>query len=175
MKRYLNLVLLVLVMVMCFTVPAFADVTEYDVSVNGDGSVMASFDSETGTLTISGNGPMKDYAYNSLPAYRTHAKSIKKVVIEEGVTRIGSYAFYSDYSSVAIEELDIFPSTVESVGTYAFYSFNYAGDLVIPGTVKTIENYAFYGGAYSTITLENGVESIGASGFYVCNVNFIVQ
>ena len=54
-----------------------------------------------GTMTISGEGAMKDYFYNS-PAYNN--SSVKKVVIEDGVTSIGEYAFYncSDLTSINI-------------------------------------------------------------------------
>jgi hypothetical protein len=47
---------------------------------------------EKGTLTISGEGAMPDYAYASAPWYSSRS-SITTVVIEDGVTRIGNYAF----------------------------------------------------------------------------------
>ena len=54
-----------------------------------DGLVWTLYDN--GTLTISGEGAMKNY-YNNSPA--TQKKdNIKKVVIEDGVTSIGNFAF----------------------------------------------------------------------------------
>ena len=55
---------------------------------------------DNGTLTISGSGAMKDYSYDS-PAYGN--SKIKKVVIENGVTSIGYYAFDSCSNLASIE------------------------------------------------------------------------
>ena len=49
-------------------------------------------DPETGVLTISGEGAMEDYSVGGQPWY-AYRVSIKKVVIEDGVTSIGNNAF----------------------------------------------------------------------------------
>ena len=49
---------------------------------------------DDGTLTISGTGAMTDYSYFSSAPWHSNRDSIKKVVIENGVTSIGSFAFY---------------------------------------------------------------------------------
>ena len=72
--------------------------------------------SKDGTLTISGtNMPNYDY-YDDIPWYSQRDK-IKKVVIEKGVTNIGSYAFEdcSGLTSITI------PNSVTRIGKYAFY------------------------------------------------------
>ena len=50
---------------------------------------------EEGTLTISGTGTMYDYEYAGVdsPWYRDYRTFVKKIVIEDGVTTIGEYAF----------------------------------------------------------------------------------
>lgn len=47
---------------------------------------------EEGTLTISGTGEMYDYSLRAAP-WDSFRKSIKSVVIEDGVTSIGEFAF----------------------------------------------------------------------------------
>ncbi|MBR7155112.1 MAG: leucine-rich repeat protein, partial [Paludibacteraceae bacterium] len=47
-----------------------------------------------GVLTISGTGAMSNYTSSSSPWY-SYRSSITSVVIEEGVTNIGNYAFYN--------------------------------------------------------------------------------
>ena len=58
-------------------------------------NVTYSFDSSTGTLTISGTGDMYDY-YNNSPFDSND--SIKSVIIQDGVKSIGRFAFSSSNS-----------------------------------------------------------------------------
>ncbi len=62
------------------------------------------------------------------------------IVINEGITSIGSRAFYncSSITSVSI------PSTVTNIGEYAFYNCSSIKTAKIPEGIKTIENGAFY-------------------------------
>lgn len=65
--------------------------------------------SDYGVLTISGTGEMKDYTYNYSYNYNTYitsapwGASVTRVVIENGITSIGSHAFRAytrcDYTS----------------------------------------------------------------------------
>jgi|GEM_PF-1009287 len=71
-----------------------------------------------GLLTISGTGAMEDFAYNG-PWYRyqTLTDGLKKIVVEEGVTTIGTNAFREGkYSLVDIS----LPTTIEKINEDAF-------------------------------------------------------
>ena len=118
-----------------------------------------------GTLTISGEGKMKDY-YDSydVPWY-AKCESIKTVVIEDGVTIVGSYAFYgcSSLSSISI------PDGVTTIGDYAFYGCSSLSSISISDGVTTIGDYAFYDcSSLSNISIPDGVTSIGSWAFYGC-------
>lgn len=70
---------------------------------------------DNGTLTISGTGSMTNYnSSDSSPWYNN--SNVKKVIINSGVTSIGSKAFYgcSGLTSITI------PNSVTSIGEYAF-------------------------------------------------------
>lgn len=58
-----------------------------------------------GVLTISGNGDMPNYDWNSAPWYSLRSE-IKEVVIFQGVTSIGNYAFSGcrSLTSISIPE-----------------------------------------------------------------------
>ena len=71
-----------------------------------------------GILTISGTGAMKDYGYSGhaeVPWY-SQRSTITKVVFEDGVTHIGSFAFYQHTALTSFEMAD----SVVSFGQGAF-------------------------------------------------------
>ncbi|GAB6011907.1 leucine-rich repeat domain-containing protein [Viscerimonas tarda] len=75
------------------------------------------FDSTTGTLTISGTGAMTDYSDNShAPWFFSFRSSITNVDIQDGVTSIGVWAFVdcSNLTSVSVSR------SVTSISTAAF-------------------------------------------------------
>ena len=73
---------------------------------------------DTGTLTITGQGAMSNYNYSSDVPWYSQSSSIKTIVVAEGVTSIGNYAFYN-LASLTSATL---PSTVLSIGSDAFRS-----------------------------------------------------
>lgn len=71
--------------------------------------------SEDGILTISGNGPMADYASGEETPWAVYGESVSALVVEEGVTAIGAYAFAGFNGLVSTEIAD----SVKVVGSYA--------------------------------------------------------
>jgi hypothetical protein len=102
-----------------------------------------SFDDVSGTLTISGTGDMYNWtSEKNVPWYSTTLKSflpIKHVVIEEGVTSVGDYAFRNCSTILSIS----LPTSLISIGQYAFRSAGISS-VVIPANVATIGPDAFY-------------------------------
>lgn len=79
------------------------------------------FDEKAKTLTISGTGAMADFGQTTLKEYRKYGFDVKKIVVEDGITYIGNYAFVFDNS---VEEI-IFPESVENIGKNAFGYISY--------------------------------------------------
>ena len=100
-------------------------------------NVTYSLDTSTGELVISGTGKMTDYSGTDSPFYQN--TNIKSVIIESGVTSIGSYVFYkcTRLTSVTI------PNSVKSLGDNALCSVK---KVIYNGTdkeffeIKNIEN-----------------------------------
>lgn len=115
------------------------------ISVNADTSgncgeyCKYSFDSATGTLTINGDGDMTNYTYYSSVPWYDNIDSIKSVVIENGITSIGNYAFANGTS---IENVSL-PDTLLSINRNAFWNCNKLTTIDIPNSVKDISSEAF--------------------------------
>ena len=92
---------------------------------------------DDGVLTISGNGAMGDYA-PTFPA-PWYNLSIKKVIIEDGVTNVGLCAFLGISS---IESVSISDSVTE-IRNSAFAGCSNLGTIIIPDSVISIEEGAF--------------------------------
>ena len=90
------------------------------------------FEEATGTLTVSGNGQMGG-------GYNAYKSQIKNVVLEQGVTSIGDWAF-SGYSSLASITI---PEGVTSIGHYAFDNCSSLTSITIPEGVTSIGVLAF--------------------------------
>ncbi|MBP3789465.1 MAG: leucine-rich repeat protein, partial [Prevotella sp.] len=69
-----------------------------------------------GTLTISGTGAMTDYDIRTAPWYNNNS-DISAIQVSDGVTHIGSYAFYGSNALSATLGAD-----VASIGDRAFYN-----------------------------------------------------
>ena len=110
-----------------------------------------------GTLTISGKGAMKNYDANNSPVAQK-TDSVKKVVIQEGVTSIGDYAFFdcSNLTDITI------PESVTSIEECAFQNCSSLTDITIPGSVTSIGECAFQGcSSLTSIEIPSSVTSIG--------------
>lgn len=129
---------------------------------------------EDGTLVISGEGAIPDYGidwniadrwgYTDAP-WREYADIVTALVIEEGITEIGSNAFRG---MVNIEGTLSLPEGITRIGHTAFRGCSkLGGELVLPSTLKIVESSAFeHGGSYTgTLVIPEGMKSIGGAAF----------
>ncbi|MBQ3141043.1 MAG: leucine-rich repeat domain-containing protein, partial [Clostridia bacterium] len=120
---------------------------------------------EDGTLTISGSGPMPDYPeYNSAPWYSQRA-SVTRLVIEEGVTEIGTYAF----SGCLFKEI-VIPDHITRIRSYAFSSCFKLESLTLGNGVTHIDEYAFRSlDALKSVEIPDNVTHLADYAFAFCN------
>lgn len=115
---------------------------------------------DSGTLTISGTGKMTaDHGDDSYD-WNEKRNSIKKVIIEDGVTGLSNYAF--EYC-VNLESIEI-PDSVTVIGLEAFGKCRSLSDIEIPDSVTVIGYDAFNDTPYynNKEYWENGVLYIGS-------------
>jgi len=95
----------------------------------------------TKTLTISGGGKMSDFYNASSYPWNNYRESISNVVLENGVTNVGSYAFACCTSLYSIT----IPNSVVNVGSYAFAFCTSLYSITIPNSVVNVGSNAFQG------------------------------
>lgn len=92
-----------------------------------------------GVLTISGNGEMADYASSNEQPWYKFADVITDIVIENGVSSVGNYAFYN---CDRVETI-VLPESVTSIGSYGLGSIDKLASIIIPASVTNIGASAF--------------------------------
>lgn len=114
-----------------------------------------------GVMTISGTGEAKSVK-GVTNRYTRDTPYYDKVVIEEGITKLGSYMFEQNGNIQEVlfpESLKTigsrafqycgklktveFNSGLETIGSYAFFDSSLRGELLLPESVKTIDESAF--------------------------------
>ena len=123
-----------------------------------------------GVLTISGSGPMTDYSSDGSQSTAPWAAySPKKLVLNNGITRIGDYAFFQCHSLTGSLTL---PESLESIGDSAFLACSgITGSLILPSGMSSIGNSAFCRctGFSGGLILPNGIVNIGEYAFTWCS------
>ena len=93
-----------------------------------------------GTLTVSGKGAMADYESSSNRPWHDNRSDITSVVVESGVTTVGSQAFYSFNNMTSVT----LPEGLTVIGVNAFRFCGKLTSITIPSTVTSIGSNAFY-------------------------------
>ncbi len=129
-----------------------------------------SFNSSNGTLTITGYGEMGNYRYDyecnchTIP-WDNYRKSITRVILPNGITSIGSEAFYGCIYLSSI----VIPESVRTIGKSAFDGCVHLQSVTIPCNVTFIGNNAFQScERLKTVTICNRATKIGAYAFWGC-------
>ena len=162
--KFISLFLAILMLLsVCpqFSVSVFAEAYTGNCGEN----LTYSFDSETGVLTISGEGSMTDYDYfNDVPWY-SYTDDIIAVVVENGVTNIGARAFVDCAGLLSVE----FPESLLSIGMGSFKNCSSLDALELPEGLIEIGDSAFCEcDSLTSIKIPDSVEYIGSEAFYSC-------
>ena len=145
------------------------------------------FDESTNTLFISGTGAMDNYSKDEIRPWDGHV--VKNVVINNGVTTIGDYAFRMNNNITSIVIADSVTTTgygafiycqnltsvtigsgVTTIPYASFWECDNLKSVNIPDSVTTIENYAFNGcDNLVSVTIGCGINKIGSGSFKDCD------
>ena len=128
------------------------------------------WDLSNGTLTVSGIGAMPDYSRDVAAPWDDLRFNIESVVIEDGVTSIGNYAFCFSPSLTSLS----LSNTVESIGDFAFLVCMDLTSVTLPNSLVTIGERAFATVGLTTVTIPSSVMDIGSGAFVSSPLTSIV-
>lgn len=99
------------------------------------------------------------------PPRYSYKNYVKSIVIESGVTSIGSRAFYHLYKLTNVT----IPDSVATINGYAFYYCTNLTNITIPNSVTTLNTHTFeYCESLTNVAIPNSVTKIGSCAFYYC-------
>ncbi|MBR6670737.1 MAG: leucine-rich repeat domain-containing protein, partial [Ruminococcus sp.] len=104
-----------------------------------------------GTLTISGEGKMSNWSSDESPWF--NKQEIETIIIEDGITNIGSFAFRYCHSLISIT----IPESVTSIGYDAFNFCDSLTSITIPESLTDIRPGAFSGSKWFTTQQEKNL------------------
>jgi hypothetical protein len=122
---------------------------------------------KTGVMSDRGDNSYSGPYYQRYLEYQARS-SLGHVDFAEGITRIGDYAFYTGGSNSVLQSVQL-PSTLESIGRYAFYEHSGITDFQIPASVKQFGAYSFYNcSGLKEVSFNTAVTTIPYACFYGC-------
>ena len=142
---------------------------------------------DTGVLEIIGSGDMVDFADENQVPWHDYASSIFTLLLSDGITHIGDYAFckctglkqptiptsvtsIGNHSFESCTKLDpVVPNSVTTIGKCAFKGCALTS-FVIPSSVKVISIGMFANSSITSISIPSGVTTIAASAFSGCKL-----
>lgn len=121
---------------------------------------------EDGTLTISGTGEMYNYFVDSAASpWNEEKEEIINIILPEGITRIGAWAFCGCSKLKNIE----IPSSINRIADFAFCDCSSLTSVIIPEGVKSVENSVFQNcSSLTSVIIPESVVSIEPAAFYQC-------
>ena len=128
------------------------------------GQLLWRYDPKDSSLTLSGTGALPDYPIGKAPWFEFNDQ-IDTLVLKEGVTRIGDYAFYNCTELTSVE----IPEGVTYIGESAFACCQSLESVTIPGSVTEIGEGAFEScDSMMVLELASGLKCVGAFAFSEC-------
>lgn len=176
MKKFISIILSLSLMIglFGFSITAFAQVYT---GTCGDGTagntVGYTLDTDTGVLTVSGSGAMKNYkkdiGYIKDIDHYTY-KIINKIVVNSKVTNIGDYSFanvcgVNGYGATGglpkLAEVSL-GSGIKSIGKASFYKASSLMEITIPSSCTVIDDNAFEScTSLKSVKLGSGMVTLG--------------
>lgn len=115
-----------------------------------------------GLLRISGSGATDDQNETSVWAKNGMADSITKIIVDDGITKIGDY-FFNGLPNVTSA---LVAQTVSEIGTYAFADCSKLSGIALPPVLTKLSSRIFSGTGIAALSVPVSVSTISLQAFY---------
>lgn len=163
--------LLFTVLMVCAAGVAAAELSKGTGILSGEQGDLTWTLDNSGTLTISGTGDMiptiesDEEHYLKIYSWKENYELIRNVIINEGVTSIGDWAF----AGCSLVESITIPDSVTRIEEYAFMGCELLQSITIPDGVVSIEDGVFWQcTSLQSVSLPDSVINIEAIAFCEC-------
>ncbi len=156
-------------------------------ATGNEDNVIWTFDPADNSITISGTGAMYDYNNATAAPWNTLKSTIAAVVIEDGVTKGGKYAFanctaltdislassctsfgtYAFSGCTALTEVEL-PEGITTTGSWMFHGCTNLVDVTLPSTLTEVDVRTFSQTGITSIDIPEGVTNLDNYSFYQC-------
>ncbi len=163
MKRIISIMLALSILFSFVSIRA--ELLPPDYSYTADNGVKYDYDAKTRTLTISGEGEIRDaFSAKYLPFfdelyYQDYDEGVTNLIIGEGITSISGCSF----QLWGVENVTL-PSTLKKIGAMAF-EWSDIKNINLPEGLEEIGNMAFAWTQIENITIPSTVNNIGFRAF----------
>lgn len=115
-----------------------------------------------GLLRISGSGATDDQNETSVWAKNGMADSITKIIVDDGITKIGAH-FFNGLPNVTSA---LIAQTVSEIGTYAFADCSKLSGIALPPVLTKLSSRTFSGTGIAALSVPVSVSTISLQAFY---------
>ncbi len=135
------------------------------------GDIVCTLDESTGVVTISGKGDMENFYdpseyWYGITGVGFTASAVKSIIVNEGVTSIGSFSFYNCTNLTSVK----LPESVTKISSGAFKKCSHLETINIPENVTFIGSEAFAEcKSLKSIPLPDSLTGLGKGAFYGCS------
>lgn len=119
---------------------------------------------EDGVLTVTGDGPMSDYATAADAPWHARRAEITRIVVKSGITAIGSNSF-TWCENVTVVSL---PDGLLSIGKNSFWGCAALEEISLPDTLEHMGTCAFFKSGLRTVSIPAGVTVLEQGIFGQC-------
>ena len=148
--------LLCFIVCLCIVPSAYAETVVDSGTCGAQGNNLTWTLYDNGKLVINGTGAMADYPWTDTPPQRPweeYRNSITELVVNDGVTALGSSAFYQMYYLQNV----VLPEGITSLPFQVFALCVNLKDINFPASLTTLENECLFGTGIETLNIPSTV------------------